>query len=238
MSFETGPLTNIFVTDNYSSLVLSTQGVTGAGVTGNTGPQGNTGVTGSQGNTGAGQTGATGVTGATGATGAGETGATGSQGNTSVTGAGETRATGPQGNTGVTGTISASSVFFSQPVISQVLSLTDPTTVLTLPIPTTAGDVIKIDYAVRVGLSVNAGWSYTFDCTLFRDGVMLGGAPGSSLFGSTAGDLDITIPGTRIDTAVVTGTTTYTVVFSFGGAPVNVISALATYRDINAIRFS
>ncbi|MUF99442.1 collagen-like protein, partial [Bacillus tequilensis] len=225
-------------------------GVTGptgpTGATGSTGPTGATGVTGSTGATGVtgatgatGSTGATGVTGATGSTGpTGPTGATGATGSTGATGAtGSTGATGATGSTGPTGSTGANPQLFFNEVagpVSVAVNGTE-TSIGTLSMPTVTGQLIKLDFAISVDVTTTANSNFTFQTRVYRNGVLVDTRSVQRNV-NAAITSRFPIATTYVDTATVTGTTSYEIRIIFTTVS-NVSSSSALNLDINAIRF-
>ncbi|ADM38070.1 GXT repeat-containing collagen-like protein [Bacillus spizizenii str. W23] len=219
-------------------------GATGAtGATGSTGATGVTGATGATGSTGAtgatgvtGSTGATGPTGATGATGAtGVTGATGSTGSTGSTGA--TGPTGPTGSTGPTGpTGSGSQLNYTTVEGPVALAINNTeTTVGTLNVPTNNGENIKVDFSISVDVVTTANSNFTFQIRMYRNGVLIDTRTVQRNI-NAALTSRFPVASTNVNTAVVTGTTTYEIRIIFMNAS-NVSSASAINLEINTIRF-
>ncbi|WP_045384442.1 NTTRR-F1 domain [Bacillus spizizenii] len=210
-------------------------GPTGAtGATGATGSTGATGVTGATGETGAtGSTGATGVTGATGSTGAtGVTGATGSTGSTGSTGA--TGATGSTGPTGPTGSGSQLNYTTVEGPVALAINNTE-TTVGTLNVPTNNGENIKVDYSISVDVVTTANSNFTFQIRMYRNGVLIDTRTVQRNI-NAALTSRFPVASTNVNTAVVTGTTSYEIRIIFMNAS-NVSSASAINLEINTIRF-
>ncbi|MZL08806.1 collagen-like protein, partial [Clostridium beijerinckii] len=222
-------------------------GVTGpTGDTGATGPTGDKGATGPTGDTGAtGPTGDTGVTGPTGDTGVtgptGETGVTGPTGDTGATGpTGDTGVTGPTGDTGVTGPTGATGapqLNFNQIAggIAVYPPINTEVSVVAVSVPTTAGENIKIDYALAVESVTTANSTETFEARLYRDGTLITTRIIERTIVSAATQR-FSISNTFVDTAVITGATTYDVRVIYTTAT-NVTSAAAFNRNINTITF-
>jgi hypothetical protein len=104
-----------------------------------------------------------------------------------------------------------------------------------LNVPTTIGQNVKVDYAVSVDLVTTANSSFTFQTRLYRNGILIDTRSVQRSV-TTAGISRFPVSSTNVNTAVITGTSTYEVRIIFTAAA-NVTSASAINTDLNAIRF-
>ncbi|MFF2586253.1 collagen-like protein, partial [Peribacillus sp. NPDC058075] len=165
----------------------------------------------------------------------GITGATGATGATGITGA--TGATGATGITGATGATGATPQLFFAEVDGPIALTTTgtETTVVTMNVPTTVGQNIKVDYAVSIDVVTTANSSFTFQTRLYRNGTLLDTRAVQRSV-SSAGTSRFPVASTNVNTAAITGTTTYEIRIAYTAAS-NVTSSSALNADINAIRF-
>ncbi|MEC0768501.1 hypothetical protein [Bacillus atrophaeus] len=101
--------------------------------------------------------------------------------------------------------------------------------------PTVAGQLIKLDLAISVDVTTTANSNFTFQIRVYRNGVLIDTR-------SVQRNINVAITSrfpiatTYVNTAAVTGTTSYEVRIIFTTAS-NVSSSSALNLDINAISF-
>lgn len=100
---------------------------------------------------------------------------------------------------------------------------------------TTAGQSIKIDYALNVSPVVTANSNYTYELRLYRDATLIDVRTISQQH-ANAGSMSFLNNSTYFDTAISTGASTYSVRVIFTTAT-NVTSVTADNRSINLISF-
>lgn len=140
-------------------------------------------------------------------------------------------ATGPTGSTGA-----VPQLFFAE--VAGPIALTTngtETTVVTLNVPTIVGQNIKVDLAVSIDVITTANSNFTFQIRLYRNGTLLDTRVVQRSV-SSAGTSRFPVASTNVNTAAITGTTTYEIRIAYTVAS-NVTSSSAINADINAIRF-
>ncbi|SHI27980.1 hypothetical protein [Clostridium intestinale] len=164
----------------------------------------------------------------------GSTGVTGSTGETGVTGA--TGVTGETGTTGATGSI-ASALSFANTAgtIAVFPPLNTVVTVVSVAVPVTTGDELKIDFVIYIENVTEGSSEQTFETRLYRDGTLINTITIQRSI-SSAGPQTFQIPNTYVDTAVATIASTYEVRVIFTTA-MNITSASAINRNMNIINF-
>ncbi|HEX2925010.1 MAG TPA: collagen-like protein, partial [Ruminiclostridium sp.] len=208
------------------------RGITGptgaAGARGATGAQGIRGITGPTGAAGArGATGAQGIRGITGPTGAaGARGATGAQGIRGIT-----------GPTGAAGASGAGALFFNDiPGSITILPAGVEITVISVSVPVTAGNNIKIDNSLSIEADPSApNWILNLELRLYRDSTLIDTRVFLRSQTQTAPQR-YPLASTQVDTSPVTGTVNYSLRV-FVTSAVNLTTAFANNRDINALVF-
>ena len=160
-----------------------------------------------------------GVTGPTGAT--GDTGAMGATGDTGATGA-----TGPGSTLAFTNIAGSTAVDLGA---GEVI-------VASVTAGVTAGDNIKVDYALGYEADFSGAWGVTAEFSLYRDDTQISTRT-LQQSGSQAETADFPIADTYVDTAPGTTTSTYDLrVSTTGGTNIN--SASAINRNLNTILFT
>ncbi|OOM63723.1 hypothetical protein CLBCK_08580 [Clostridium beijerinckii] len=107
--------------------------------------------------------------------------------------------------------------------------------VVTLGVPTTAGENIKIDYALAIENATTANSTQTLEIRLYRDGTLITTRIVERTI-AAAGTQRFVISNTFVDTAAITGTTTYDVRVIYTAAA-NITTGTAFNRNINTIAF-
>ncbi|OOM62174.1 hypothetical protein CLBEIC_39570 [Clostridium beijerinckii] len=107
--------------------------------------------------------------------------------------------------------------------------------VVTLGVPTIVGENIKIDYALAIENVTTANSTQTLEIRLYRDGTLITTRIIERTIAS-AGTQRFPISNTFVDTAVVTGTTTYDIRVIYTTAT-NITTGTAFNRNINTIAF-
>jgi hypothetical protein len=116
-----------------------------------------------------------------------------------------------------------------------ILPVTTEVTVLSLNVPVTVGENIKIDYALSLNAVTSANWEFDCEVRLYRDSTLINTRT-ILRTASQSGTQRFPLADTQVDTAVATGTSTYSL-RTFITVATNVSSATAINRDINAIVF-
>jgi hypothetical protein len=157
---------------------------------------------------------------------------------TGATGAaGATGATGVAGATGATGATGVTPQLFSAEAAGPIALTTTgtETTVVTMNVPTTVDQSIKVDYAVSIDVVTTANSNFTFQTRLYRNGILVDTRSVQRSV-SAAGTSRFPVASTNVNIAAITGTSTYEIRIAYTVAT-NVTSSSAINVDINAIRF-
>jgi hypothetical protein len=155
---------------------------------------------------------------------------------TGPTGAvGSTGPTGPTGPAGADGSPGSGTLFFNQ--IPGLIACFPPIgteiTVIDLAAPVTAGQNVKLDYALSFEANAAANSSFTFETRLYRDATLINSR--TYIDTTPAGTFRITCSDTYVDTAPANATSNYSVRVIVTQA--TIISATASNRSLNAIVF-
>ncbi len=140
------------------------------------------------------------------------------------------------GPTGPTGPTADVPVLISNEIAGSisVLPAGAEVTVVSVDVPVTTGDTVKIDYALTIDISALAVGIFNYEVRLYRDATLI-----DTRVVNTAlqiGSQSMPIDSTQVDTAVDTTTSTYSLrVFVTSAVLVTTVSAVN--RDINAIVF-
>ncbi|MCY8131229.1 collagen-like protein, partial [Bacillus spizizenii] len=150
---------------------------------------------------------------------------------------GATGPTGPTGSTGPTGpTGSGSQLNYTTVEGPVALAINNTeTTVGTLNVPTNNGENIKVDFSISVDVVTTANSNFTFQIRMYRNGVLIDTRTVQRNI-NAALTSRFPVASTNVNTAVVTGTTSYEIRIIFMNAS-NVSSASAINLEINTIRF-
>ncbi|MBV7276527.1 collagen-like protein, partial [Clostridium sp. PL3] len=153
---------------------------------------------------------------------------------TGATGAtGDTGATGATGDTGATGATGAPALSFNNAAgpISVYPPLNTEVTVASVTLSVTAGQNLKIDYALAINFIVTANWSVAYEVRLYRDGTLINTRQNNRL-GTAAGNQRLPISSTYVDTVPTTSAASTYSIRVIVTTAVNVTSA-ATGNNIN-----